>query len=86
MILIYKGIHSLGGCALGEFGLSIAGGISRGAGVRLHQDRPSNNMAASMFKFRAAKKWNSMPLSITSSQSLSIFKSRLHAFIEKLSA
>ena len=83
MILVYKGIHDYTGCSLGEFGLSLAGSSSRGAGIRLHQERPLNNMAASMFKFRAARVWNSLPLTVTSSPSLCIFKSRLRAFIGK---
>ena len=62
-------------------GQIVMGCVTRRAGLRLFQKRPSNNATACLFRFQAAKQWNTLPLSVLSKGSLSSFKIAVKNFI-----
>ena len=76
----FKFVHShVGG--LSASGQTVMGGVTRGAGLRLFQKRPSKNSAACLFRFRTARQWNALPHSVLSKGSLSSFKIAVKNFI-----
>ena len=73
MSAMYKFVHGhVGG--LSAIGQTVMGGVTRGAGLRLFQKRPSKNASACLFRFRAARQWNAFPLSVLSKGFCQILK------------
>ena len=81
LVFTFKCIHKLSGCSLDDIGLSLVDGRTRGAGVRLSQRHHRTAKAASLFKNRVFRAWNSLPLNITSCHSLTSFNSQLAFYI-----
>ena len=80
MTVIYKCLHGLMNCPPSTLGLSVVTGNVRGQGVHVTQRRVPKDMSRvcdSLFPYRAPPNWNKLPLSITSGQSLSLFKKQL---------
>ena len=82
MSAIYKFVHNHAG-GLSAIGQMAMGGITCGAMLRLFQKRPFNNAAACSFRFRAARQWNTLPLSVLSKGSLSSFKITVKNYISR---
>jgi hypothetical protein len=78
MIFTYKAIHGLVNCSASDFGLSLVSSITRGHGVLLKQLRATTRSCATLFACRGPSVWNKLPINITSSRSLSIFKTHLY--------
>ena len=81
LVYVYKFTRGLLDCAAKDVGLDIAKNITRGSGVRLYQLRPINAKSAAMFKFRAAREWNALPMAIVSCKSLITFKKKLNDYL-----
>ena len=81
LVFTFKCIHNLSGCSLDDIGLSLVEGRTRGARVRLSQRHHRTAKAAALFKNRVPRAWNSLPLNITSSNTLTSFKSQLKSYI-----
>ena len=80
MTVIYKCLHGLMNCPPSTLGLSVVTANVRGQGVHVTQRRMPKGMSRvcdSLFPHRAPPNWNKLPLSITSCQSLSLFKKQL---------
>ena len=79
LVFTFKIIHKLSGCTLDDIGLSLVEGRTRGVGVRIFQRHHRTAKAASLFKNRVSRTWNSLPLNITSCYSS--FNSQLAFYI-----
>ena len=73
----FKCLHGLVDVKPEEIGLELQHGITRGAGVHLHQPKAVNCRVGSMFMFRIPALWNSLLASILQYSSASCFKNRL---------
>ena len=81
LVYVYKFTHGLLDCAAKDVGLDIAKTITRGSGVRLYQLRLLNAKSAVMFKFRAAREWNALPMAIVSCKAMTTFKKKLNDYL-----
>ena len=81
MTFTYKVLHCLIKCTADELGLRLVHSRTRGDGVRLMQTRAVKRAAADIYCIRAPSVWNKLPLTITNSSSLCMFKSKLRRYL-----
>jgi hypothetical protein len=81
LITVYKLLHGMHGITAKEAGLQRSEGITRATGIKLRQQRVSKESLKSLFKFRAPKLWNALPLDILQSVTLSEFKRKLEKWL-----
>ena len=80
---VFKLIYCLQGISLKDAGLSLLKSNTRGGSVRLLHDHVVNMTTSLLFKFRVHQQWNSLPIDIISSNTLSDFKRKLHKHLIK---
>ena len=74
LMMAYKCLHGLIDVTASDLGLSVSANNERGGRFRLKTFRPPTKRVSSLFKFRAPREWNALPKSVTTANSLLIFK------------
>ena len=85
LVLAYRALHGMLGCPGEEFGLVLSTSVTRGNGVALQQRRLVTRASSALFAFRVPSAWNQLPVALTSSKSLSIFKRGVANYLSKRS-
>ena len=83
MHTVFELIHGLHGITLEDAGLSLCKSITRGSGVRLKQGHVINNAICNLFKYRAPRQWNSLPLNIVQCTNFTSFKRKLFVHLQE---
>ena len=74
LVMAYKCLHGLIDVTASDLGLSVSANNERSGQFRLKNFRPPTKRVSSLFKFRAPREWNALPKSVTTANSLFIFK------------
>lgn len=82
MTMVYKFQHKLVNIPAASVGLSTCVSCTRGSDIRLIPRCSVNRKSAALFCGRAPPMWNKLPIQITSSHSLSIFKCKLSNYLQ----
>ena len=61
-------------CSPSDIGIKLLSSFTRGNGCRLNQSYTNNTICANLFCNRAMSRWNKLPISISKSASLAVFK------------
>jgi hypothetical protein len=81
LITIYKIIHQRIGISMSEAGLTLRASNTRGGGWRLQHPIAVTSAVGASFKFRAPRQWESLPVDIIRSPTLTQFRVKVHEWL-----